>query len=142
MKTPFASTATAEHGWYVVDADGQVLGRLAAELARRLRGKHKPRFTPHADTGDYIVVLNAGKVRVTGRKRKHKTYYRHTGYVGNLKAVTFEQQVDKDARRVIEHAVRGMLPRGPLGRAMLEKLKVYNGSEHPHAAQQPRELKL
>ncbi|MDN5863739.1 MAG: 50S ribosomal protein L13 [Gammaproteobacteria bacterium] len=142
MKTLSARAETVEQGWYVVDADGQVLGRLAVELARRLRGKHKPRFTPHVDTGDHIVVLNAEKVRVTGRKRKQKTYYRHTGYIGNLKSITFDKQIEKDARRVIEHAVEGMLPKGPLGRAMLRKLRVYNGAEHPHAAQQPEELKL
>lgn len=142
MKTLSAKAETVDRGWYVVNADGQVLGRLAAELARRLRGKHKPQFTPHVDTGDHIVVLNAEKVRVTGRKRKQKTYYRHTGYIGNLKSITFDKQVDKDARRVIEHAVSGMLPKGPLGRAMLKKLRVYNGAEHPHAAQQPEELKL
>lgn len=142
MKTLSAKPETAEHGWYIVDADGQVLGRLATELARRLRGKHKPQFTPHVDTGDYLVVLNAEKVRVTGRKRKDKTYYHHTGYIGNMKSITFEKQVDKDARQVIEHAVRGMLPKGPLGRAMIRKLKVYNGAEHPHSAQQPEELKI
>ncbi len=142
MKTISAKADTVNRGWYVVDADGQVLGRLAAELARRLRGKHKPEFTPHVDTGDHLVVLNAGKVRVTGRKRKQKTYYHHTGYIGNMKAVTFEKQIEKDARKVIEDAVRGMLPKGPLGRAMFKKLRVYNGAEHPHFAQQPRELKL
>jgi large subunit ribosomal protein L13 len=142
MKTLSAKPETAEHGWYVVDADGQVLGRLATELARRLRGKHKAQFTPHVDTGDYLVVLNAEKVRVTGRKRRDKTYYHHTGYVGHMKSITFDKQVDKDARQVIEHAVRGMLPKGPLGRAMIKKLKVYNGAEHPHSAQQPEELRI
>jgi large subunit ribosomal protein L13 len=142
MKTISAKAETVNRGWYTVDADGQVLGRLAAELARRLRGKHKPEFTPHVDTGDHLVVLNAEKVRVTGRKRKQKTYYRHTGYVGHMKSITFERQIEKDARQVIEHAVRGMLPKGPLGRAMLKKLRVYNGAEHPHTAQQPEELKL
>ncbi|MGH8162656.1 MAG: 50S ribosomal protein L13 [Gammaproteobacteria bacterium] len=142
MKTISAKAESVDHGWYVVDADGQVLGRLAAELAKRLRGKHKPEFTPHVDTGDYLVVLNAEKVRVTGRKRKQKTYYHHTGYIGNMKSITFDKQIEKDARRVIEDAVKGMLPRGPLGRAMFKKLRVYNGSEHPHVAQQPQELKL
>ncbi|MGH8272753.1 MAG: 50S ribosomal protein L13 [Gammaproteobacteria bacterium] len=141
MKTISAKAETVNRGWYYVDADGQVLGRLATELARRLRGKHKPEFTPHVDTGDHIVVLNAEKVRVTGRKRKQKTYYHHTGYIGNMKSITFEKQIEKDARRVIEHAVRGMLPKGPLGRAMFKKLRVYNGSEHPHAAQKLQELK-
>lgn len=142
MTTLSARNGTVERGWYVVDADGRVLGRLATELARRLRGKHKPQFTPHVDTGDHIVVLNAEKVRVTGRKRKEKIYYHHTGYPGHMKSITFDKQVDKDARRVIEHAVRGMLPKGPLGRAMLKKLKVYNGAEHPHSAQQPEELQI
>jgi len=142
MKTVSAKPETVRRGWYVVDADGKVLGRLATEIARRLKGKHKAEFTPHVDTGDHIVVINAEKVRVTGRKRRQKQYHHHTGYVGNLKSITFEKQVDKDARRVIEHAVRGMLPRNPLGRAMLGKLRVYNGAEHPHVAQQPEELKL
>ncbi len=142
MKTVSATPETVRRGWYVVDADGQVLGRLASEIAHRLKGKHKPEYTPHVDTGDHIVVINAEKVRVTGRKRKQKTYYHHTGYVGHMKSITFEKQVEKDAARVIELAVRGMLPRNPLGRAMLRKLRVYNGSDHPHAAQQPEELNI
>lgn len=143
MKTTVsAKSETVRHGWYVVDAEGQVLGRMATEIARRLKGKHKPEFTPHVDTGDHIVVINAEKVRVTGRKRKQKEYHHHTGYIGNLKTVTFEQQIEKDAGEVIVHAVRGMLPRNPLGRAMMKKLRVYNGTEHPHLAQQPEELKL
>jgi large subunit ribosomal protein L13 len=142
MKTLSAKPSTIRSGWYLIDADGLVLGRLATEIARRLKGKHKPDYTPHADTGDHIVVINAQGVRVTGRKRKQKTYHHHTGYVGNMKSITFEKQIEKDARRVIEHAVRGMLPKNPLGRAMYRKLKVYPGSEHPHVAQQPEELKL
>lgn len=142
MKTLSAKPSTVRSGWYLVDADGLVLGRLASEIARRLKGKHKPDYTPHVDTGDHIVVINAERVRVTGRKRKQKTYHHHTGYVGNMKSITFDKQVEKDARRVIEHAVRGMLPKNPLGRAMYRKLKVYSGSEHPHSAQQPEELKL
>jgi len=143
MKTTVsAKPETVRHGWYVVDAEGQVLGRLATEIARRLKGKHKPEFTPHVDTGDHIVVINAEKVRVTGRKRKLKEYHHHTGYIGNLKTITFEKQIEKDAGEVIVHAVRGMLPRNPLGRAMMKKLRVYSGAEHPHVAQQPEELKL
>ncbi|MGH8426426.1 MAG: 50S ribosomal protein L13 [Gammaproteobacteria bacterium] len=142
MKTLSAKPETVRRGWYVVNADGQVLGRLASEIAHRLKGKHKPEYTTHVDTGDHIVVVNAEKVRVTGRKRKQKIYYRHTGYIGNMKATSFEKQIEKDARRVIEQAVRGMLPKNPLGRAMYRKLKVYAGGEHPHASQKPEELKL
>lgn len=142
MKTLSARPRTIRSGWYLVDADGLVLGRLASEIARRLKGKHKPDYTPHMPTGDHVVVVNAERVRVTGRKRKQKTYHRHTGYIGNMKSISFEKQVEKDARRVIEHAVRGMLPKNPLGRVMYRKLKVYSGPEHPHAAQQPEEFKL
>lgn len=142
MKTLSAKPETVRRGWFVVDADGLVLGRLASEIAHRLKGKHKAEYTPHVDTGDHIVVVNAEKVRVTGRKRKQKTYYHHTGYIGNMKSVTFEKQVEKDARRVIEQAVQGMLPKNPLGRAMYRKLKVYNGPEHPHVSQQPERLEL
>lgn len=142
MKTEAAKPEAVRRGWYVVDADGQVLGRLASEIARRLKGKHKAEYTAHVDTGDHVVVVNARKVRVTGRKRKQKEYRHHTGYVGNLKSITFDEQVESDARKVIEHAVRGMLPRTPLGRQMLRKLRVYNGSDHPHVAQQPQELNL
>lgn len=142
MKTVSAKPETVRRGWYVVDADGQVLGRLATEIARRLRGKHKAEYTPHVDTGDHIVVINARKIRVTGRKRKQKEYHRHTGYIGNMKSITFEEQIEKDARAVLEHAVRGMLPHSPLGRQMLRKLRVYNEGEHPHVAQQPEDLKL
>lgn len=142
MKTFSAKTETVERDWYVVDANGKTLGRLATEIARRLRGKHKPVYTPHVDTGDYIVVINAGKVAVTGNKRTDKVYYSHTGFPGGIKEITFEKQIQKDPRKVIESAVKGMLPRNPLGRAMFRKLKVYAGSEHPHVAQQPKELSI
>ncbi len=127
-------------GWYVVDAEGKTLGRLASEVARRLRGKHKPVYTPHVDTGDYIIVVNADKVHVTGNKASDKIYYHHTGYIGNLKSASFEQMQTKSPGRVIELAVKGMLPKNPLGRAMFRKLKVYAGPEHAHAAQQPKPL--
>lgn len=142
MKSFSAKPETVRRDWYVVDASGQTLGRLASELARRLRGKHKPVYTPHVDTGDYIVVVNAEKVRVTGRKLKDKTYYRHTGYVGNMKAESLEKLLQRRPERVIELAVKGMLPRNPLGRKMLKKLKVVKGPEHPHKAQQPMTLEL
>lgn len=142
MKTFSAKPETVEQDWYVVDAEGKTLGRLATEIARRLRGKHKPEYTPHVDTGDYIVVVNAEKVHVTGNKATGKTYYRHTGYPGGLKSMSFEQLIDHAPERVIETAVKGMLPRNPLGRAMYKKLKVYAGTEHPHAAQQPATLDI
>ena len=142
MKTLSARPQDVEHDWYVVDADNQTLGRLAAALARRLRGKHKASFTPHVDTGDYIVVVNAEKVRVTGKKQTDKVYYRHSGYPGGIKAARFEEMIEKHPERVIENAVRGMLPRNPLGRAVFRKLKVYAGSDHPHSAQQPKPLQL
>ncbi|RMF17591.1 MAG: 50S ribosomal protein L13 [Gammaproteobacteria bacterium] len=142
MKTISAKPETVKRDWYVVDATDKTLGRLSTEIARRLRGKHKPEFTPHVDTGDYIVVINAEKVRVTGRKAQDKKYYRHTGYPGGLREMSFEKLIEHKPERVIELAVKGMLPRNPLGRAMLRKLKVYAGAEHPHAAQQPIELKL
>ena len=126
--------------WYVVDAAGKTLGRLATEIARRLRGKHKPIYTPHVDTGDYIVVVNADKVHVTGRKATDKMYYHHTGYIGSLKSANFEKMQEKAPGRVIELAVKGMLPKNPLGRAMFRKLKVYAGPDHQHAAQQPKPL--
>ncbi|MGL5758038.1 50S ribosomal protein L13, partial [Plesiomonas sp.] len=128
--------------WYVVDANGKTLGRLATELARRLRGKHKAEYTPHVDTGDYIIVLNADKVAVTGNKRSDKVYYRHSGYIGGMKSATFEEMIAKHPERVIEIAVKGMLPKGPLGRAMFRKLKVYAGATHEHAAQQPQVLDI
>jgi large subunit ribosomal protein L13 len=142
MRTISANAQTAQHDWYVVDAENMVLGRLAAELASRLRGKHKPEYTPHCDTGDYIVVVNADKVRVTGNKAKDKVYYSHSNFPGGLKEITFEKLIDRAPERAIELAVKGMLPRGPLGRAMFKKLKVYAGKEHPHSAQQPQALAL
>lgn len=142
MTTFVAKPADVKRDWYVIDAEGKTLGRMATEIARRLRGKHKPEFTPHVDTGDYIVVINAEKVNVTGNKRKGKIYYRHTGYPGGLKQANFEIMINNFPERVIELAVKGMLPKGPLGRAMYTKLKVYAGAEHPHAAQQPQELNV
>jgi len=142
MKTFVAKPAEVKRDWYVIDAEGKTLGRMATEIARRLRGKHKAEYTPHTDTGDYIVVVNAEKVNVTGNKRQAKMYYRHSGYPGGLKQANFEIMIDNHPERVIELAVKGMLPKGPLGRAMYSKLKVYAGSEHPHAAQQPQELNI
>jgi large subunit ribosomal protein L13 len=142
MKTYFVTNETAEPKWYVVDAADKVLGRLATQIASYLRGKHKPEYTPHADAGDYVIVLNADKIRVTGSKAKNKIYYRHSGYPGGLKEMTFEKLHAKDPASVIELAVKGMLPKNPLGRRMLEKLKVYSGSAHPHAAQQPVTISL
>jgi len=142
MKTFSAKTETVKRDWYIVDASGKTLGRLASEIAHRLRGKHKPEFTPHVDTGDYIVVINAANIRVTGNKAKQKTYYHHTGYPGGIKSITFDKLVDKAPERIIEKAVKGMLPKNPLGRAMFGKLKVYAGSEHPHQAQQPATLDI
>ncbi len=142
MKTVSTKPAEVKRDWFVVDAEGKTLGRLATEIARRLRGKHKPEYTPHVDAGDYIVVVNAEKVRVTGNKAKDKMYHRHTGYPGGLRSMSFEQLIDHAPERVIQSAVKGMLPKGPLGRAMFGKLKVYAGAEHPHAAQQPQELKI
>jgi len=142
MKTISAKAETVQRSWYVIDAEGQTLGRLATEVARRLRGKHKTEYTPHVDTGDYIVVVNAEKVIVTGRKASDKTYYRHTGHPGGLKEATFTQMIERSPEKVIELAVKGMLPRNPLGRAMYRKLKVYAGQEHPHDAQQPETLTL
>ncbi len=137
MKTFSAKPAEVRRDWYVVDATGKTLGRLSTEIARRLRGKHKPEYTPHVDTGDYIVVVNAAKVRVTGNKLRDKVYHRHTGYIGNLRSVPLGKLLDDAPERVIEHAVKGMLPRGPLGRRMLSKLRVFAGPEHDHTAQQP-----
>ena len=142
MKTISAKPETVKRDWYIIDADGKTLGRMAAEIAHRLRGKHKPEFTPHVDTGDYIVVINAEKVRVTGRKATDKMYYSHTGFIGGIKSISFEKLIDKAPELTIQNAVKGMLPRGPLGRAMFKKLKVYGGSEHPHTAQQPQELNI
>jgi large subunit ribosomal protein L13 len=140
--TVSAKPAEVRRAWYLIDADGKTLGRLAAEVARRLRGKHKPQYTPHVDTGDYIVIVNAGKVRVTGNKLQDKMYYRHTGYIGHLKSMNLAKLLDHAPERAIQIAVKGMLPRGPLGRAMYRKLRVYAGAEHDHQAQQPQLLQL
>ena len=142
MKTFTAKPETVQHGWYVVDASGKVLGRLAADIAHRLRGKHKPEFTPHVDTGDYIVVLNVDKLRVTGRKAQNKIYHRHTGYPGGIYSTNFTKMQAQHPDRVLRLAVKGMLPKGPLGYAMLKKMKVYAGTEHPHTAQQPKNLEF
>jgi len=142
MKTFSAKPETVKRDWYVVDADGKTLGRLATEIARRLRGKHKAEYTPHVDTGDYIVVVNCEKVRVTGNKEKKKVYYSHTGYVGGIKSISFEKLIAKKPEQVIERAVKGMLPKNPLGRAMYRKLKVFAGPEHTHTAQQPKALEI
>ncbi|HEX2549519.1 MAG TPA: 50S ribosomal protein L13 [Gammaproteobacteria bacterium] len=140
MKTYNATKETAQHNWYMVDAAGKTLGRLASEVAKRLRGKHKPEYTPHVDTGDYIIVINASLVKVTGTKTTDKIYYSHSGYPGGIKSVTFDKLLAKHPERVIEKAVKGMLPKNPLGRDMYRKLKVYSGKEHPHEAQQPKVL--
>jgi large subunit ribosomal protein L13 len=142
MKTFSANPHTVNRDWYVVDATGKTLGRLASEVARRLRGKHKPEYTPHVDTGDYIIIVNAEKVRVTGRKATQKMYHRFTGYIGNLKSISFEKLQEKAPTRIIEHAVKGMLPKNSLGRAMYRKLKVYAGPDHSHTAQQPQKLEI
>ncbi|VAW86658.1 LSU ribosomal protein L13p (L13Ae) [hydrothermal vent metagenome] len=142
MKTYSAKPDTVKHDWFVVDAADKTLGRLSTEIARRLRGKHKAEYTPHVDTGDYIVVVNAASVKVTGNKAKDKIYYHHTGYIGNLKSISFEKLQEKAPERIIEKAVKGMLPKNPLGRVMFKKLKVYAGADHPHAAQQPLVLDI
>jgi len=142
MKTYSAKAEEITRGWFLVDAQGKVLGRLATQIAARLRGKHKPEFTPHVDTGDFIVVVNAAKIRVTGRKAERKTYYRHTGYPGGIRTTNFEDLQAKHPTRALEHAVKGMLPKGPLGYAMFRKLKVYANDKHPHAAQQPKALEI
>ncbi|GAW85657.1 large subunit ribosomal protein L13 [Bathymodiolus platifrons methanotrophic gill symbiont] len=142
MKTFSAKPAEVKRDWYVIDAEGKTLGRLATEVARRLRGKHKPEYTPHVDTGDYIIVINAEKIGVTGNKEKDKMYYHHTGYIGNLKSVSLGKLRQTFPDRIINNAVQGMLPRNPLGRAMFKKLKVYAGPEHGHQAQQPKVLEL
>jgi len=142
MMTVSTKPADVRREWYVVDAADKTLGRLATELARRLRGKHKPEYTPHVDTGDCIVVINAEKVRVTGNKLADKVYYHHTGYIGNMKSITLAKQLQKAPVRVIETAVKGMLPKNPLGRAMFKKLRVYAGTEHGHQAQQPKVLEI
>lgn len=140
MKTFMASPATIERKWYVVDAEGKTLGRLASEIARVLRGKHKPIFTPHMDTGDYVIVVNAAKVKVTGKKLNQKIYYHHSGYVGGMKETTLKEMLANKPERVVELAVKGMLPKGPLGRQMYKKLFVYAGPEHKHEAQKPEVL--
>jgi large subunit ribosomal protein L13 len=142
MTTYTAKAGQVQHGWYVVDAQNKVLGRLAVQIATRLRGKHKPEYTPHVDTGDFIVVVNVAKLRVTGRKDERKVYYRHTGYPGGLKQTNFKKLQAKKPTRVLQLAVKGMLPKGPLGYAMLRKLKVYAGATHPHSAQQPKALEI
>jgi large subunit ribosomal protein L13 len=142
MKTFTAKPESVKRDWYVVDANGKTLGRIATEIASRLRGKHKPEFTPHVDTGDYIIVINAEKVAVTGNKAQAKMYYSHTGFPGGIKEINFEKLIAKKPEMVLESAIKGMLPKGPLGRAMFRKLKVYAGAEHQHAAQQPQVLDI
>ena len=142
MKTYTAKADQVVHGWFVVDAQNRVLGRLASQIAMRLRGKHKPEYTPHVDTGDYIVVVNAAKLRVTGRKSLDKTYIRHTGYPGGIRETNFAKLHARYPERVLQRAVKGMLPKGPLGSAMLRKLKIYSDGAHPHSAQQPKALEL
>lgn len=142
MKTFSAKAHEVRRDWFVVDAADKTLGRLASAIALRLRGKHKPEYTPHVDTGDYIVVVNADKIRVTGRKASDKMYHHHTGYIGNMKSISFEKLQQKAPGRVLELAVKGMLPKNPLGRAMYRKLKIFTGPEHQHAAQQPKALEI
>lgn len=142
MKTFNAKPAEVRRDWYIVDAAGKNVGRLATEIAKRLRGKHKPEYTPHVDTGDYIVVINAGEVKISGNKTSDKMYYKHTGWPGGIRSMSFEQLQQRKPERIIEQAVKGMLPRGPLGRDMLRKLKVYAGAEHKHSAQQPQALEI
>lgn len=142
QSTKSAKAETVKRDWYIIDATDKVLGRLSTEIARRLRGKHKAEFTPHVDTGDYIVVTNVEKIRVTGNKAKNKIYYRHTGYPGGIKQINFEKLQATQPEMIIEKAVKGMLPKGPLGRDMFAKLKAYKGSEHPHSAQQPKTLEI
>ena len=140
--THYAKPGEVQRNWYLIDAEGAILGRLATQIAMILRGKNKPQYTPHVDTGDFVVVINADKVQLTGNKANTKTYYHHTGYNGGLKAETFRQAMEKHPERVIERAVRGMLPKNPLGRQQFRKLKVYAGTEHPHAAQNPVKIEL
>jgi large subunit ribosomal protein L13 len=142
MTTYTAKAGQVEQGWVLVDAQNKVLGRLASQIAMRLRGKHRPEYTPHVDTGDYVVVVNAAKVRVTGRKAEQKDYIRHTGYPGGLRRTSFAKVQATRPERALQHAVKGMLPKGPLGYAMLKKLKVYAGATHPHSAQQPKPLEI
>ena len=142
MKTYYAKPSEVQREWLLVDAEGMTLGRLASQVAQILRGKNKPTYTPHVDTGDFVVVVNADKIKITGAKATDKVYYHHTGYVGHLKSETFTEAMEKHPTRVIEHAVKGMLPKGTLGHQMIKKLKVYAGPEHPHQAQQPRKIEL
>ncbi len=142
MKTVSTRPQDVDHSWFVVDAEDKTLGRLATEVALRLRGKHKPEYTPHVDTGDYIVVVNAEKIRVTGNKFNDKKYYRHSGFPGGIKEMNFRDMQERHPERILEKAVKGMLPKNPLGRAMIKKLKVYAGAEHPHTAQQPQPLEI
>lgn len=142
MKTFSAKSHEVSREWLLVDATDKVLGRISTEIARRLRGKHKPVYTPHVDTGDFIVVINAEKMRVTGKKETDKKYYRHSGYPGGIYETIYGKMQDKFPGRALEIAVKGMLPKGPLGYAMIKKLKVYGGSEHPHGAQQPKQLEI
>ena len=142
MRTFTATPATINHKWYVVDATDKVLGRLATQVASRLRGKHKAEYTPHMDTGDYIVIINAEKIRVTGNKAQNKMYYRYSGYIGGLKQINFEKLLAKAPEQILERAVKGMLPKGPLGRDMYRKLKVFSGPQHDHTAQQPIPLEI
>ena len=142
MKTQSVNKESVVHDWYLVDADGKTLGRLSTQIANRLRGKHKPEFTPHVDTGDYIVVINADKIHVTGKKETDKFYYHHTGFPGGIKSVALGKMREKSPEKILENAVKGMMPRNRLGRAMLSKLKVYAGNSHPHSAQQPMVLEL
>ncbi|NVK31324.1 MAG: 50S ribosomal protein L13 [Gammaproteobacteria bacterium] len=142
MKTYTAKPADVKRQWFVVDAEGKTLGRLSTEIARRLRGKHKPEYTPHVDTGDYIVVVNAEKVAVTGNKEQDKMYYKHTGYIGNMKSTNLAKLRAEHPERILEQSVKGMMPRGPLGRDMLRKLKIFAGPEHAHQAQQPQPLEI
>jgi len=142
MKTFSAKPAEVRRDWFVIDATGKTLGRMATEIARRLRGKHKPEYTPHVDTGDYIVVINAEKVAVTGNKQNDKMYHTHSGYPGGIKSMSFDKMVQHAPERIIEIAVKGMLPKNPLGRAMFKKLKIYSGPDHNHAAQQPKVLEI
>ncbi len=142
MSTFTAKPAEVQRDWFVIDATDKVLGRLATEVARRLRGKHKPIYTPHVDTGDYIIIINAEKIRVTGNKTTDKMYHHHTGYIGGLKSISFDKQIEKAPERVIQSAVKGMMPKGPLGRDMFRKLKIYAGPEHQHTAQQPQPLEV
>ena len=142
MKTYQAKKEAVTHQWYSVDAAGETVGRLATIVAKYLRGKHKPEYTAHVDTGDFVIVYNVDKIKITGNKSKDKVYYSHSGFPGGLKSITFEKLLSKSPERIVEKAVKGMLPKNPLGRAMLRKLKVYAGATHPHEAQQPKMLKL